>query len=320
MPDARSRHVVLTGPTSGIGLAAARGLAEAGARLTLVGRDGARLAALASELGGGADWVTADLSSLEQTRRAAAEIRERHDRIDVLINNAGGMFRHREETTEGTESTLALNHLSPFVLTSELLPLLQAAADGDREFGARVVNVASSAHRSGVRWDDIQCERDYSLVRAYGHSKALMVMTTIELARRLEGSGITANGVHPGRRAHGHRAEVRPRGRRHADRARRVRRARHAEARRVTPRAPRAVRRGSGCERRLLEQAPHRGAVRGGSRSWQPGAGVGAVGAAYRDDSDRLSPRPYAASSADPCAGIGANAAMTVASAAMQPE
>ena len=198
MPDARGRHVVLTGPTSGIGLAAARGLAEAGARLTLVGRDGARLAALASTLEGGADWVTADLSSLEQTRRAAAEIRERHDRIDVLINNAGGMFRHREETTEGIESTLALNHLSPFVLTSELLPLLQAAADGDREFGARVVNVASSAHRSGVRWDDIQCERDYSLMRAYGHSKALMVMTTIELARRLDGSGITANSMHPG--------------------------------------------------------------------------------------------------------------------------
>ena len=198
MPDAGDRHVVLTGPTSGIGLAAARGLAEAGARLTLIGRDEARLAALASELEGGADWVAADLSSLEQTRRAAAEIRERHDRIDVLINNAGGMFRRREVTAEGIELTLALNHLSPFVFTSELLPLLQAAADADRGFGARVVNVASSAHRAGVRWDDIQCEHDYSLMRAYGHSKALMVMTTIELARRLEGSGVTANSVHPG--------------------------------------------------------------------------------------------------------------------------
>lgn len=193
MTEASARHIVLTGPTSGIGLAAARALAAEGARLTLVGRDETRLAALASELGGDADWVAADLSSLEETRRAAAEIRERHDRVDVLVNNAGGMFRRRVETTEGIESTLALNHLSPFVLTSELLPLLRAAVSG-----ACVVNVASSAHRAGVRWDDIQCERDYSLMRAYGQSKALMVMTTNELARRLDGSGVTANSLHPG--------------------------------------------------------------------------------------------------------------------------
>ena len=84
------------------------------------------------------------------------------------------------------------------MLTSELLPLLRAAADADPASGARVVNVASSAHRTGVRWDDLQCERGYSLMRAYGQSKALMVMTTIELARRLDGSGVTANAVHPG--------------------------------------------------------------------------------------------------------------------------
>ncbi len=198
MPDATARHVVLTGPTSGIGLAAARGLADAGSRLTLVGRSEARLAALSAELGGGADWVVVDLASLEETRRAADEVRARHDHVDVLVNNAGGMFRHRVETAEGVESTLALNHLSPFVLTSELLPLLRAAAERDRAFGARIVNVASSAHRGGVDWDDIQCERGYSLMRAYGQSKALMVMTTIELARRLEGSGVTANSMHPG--------------------------------------------------------------------------------------------------------------------------
>jgi NAD(P)-dependent dehydrogenase (short-subunit alcohol dehydrogenase family) len=197
MPDAAPRHVVLTGPTSGIGLAAARGLAGAGARLTLVGRSEARLAALAAELGG-ADWVVADLASLEATRRAADEIRARHGHIDVLVNNAGGMFRHRVETAEGIESTLALNHLSPFVLTAELLPLLRAAAGRDRAFGARVVNVASRAHTAGVDWDDVQCERGYSLMRAYGQSKALMVMTTIELARRLEGSGVIANSMHPG--------------------------------------------------------------------------------------------------------------------------
>ena len=198
MPDAAPRHVVLTGPTSGIGLAAARGLADAGARLTLVGRSEARLAALAAELGGGADYVVADLASLEQTRRAADEIRGRHDHVDVLINNAGGMFRHRVETAEGIESTLALNHLSPFVLTSELLPLLRAAAEADRAFGARIVNVASSAHRAGVEWDDLAARRRYRMMRAYGQAKALMVMTTKELARRLEGTGVTANSVHPG--------------------------------------------------------------------------------------------------------------------------
>lgn len=189
---------MLTGPTSGIGLAAARGLAAAGALLTLVGRSETRLTALAGELGGDVDCIVADLASLDETRRAAAEIRARHEHIDVLVNNAGGMFRHRVETAEGIESTLALNHLSPFVLTSELLPLLRTAAKRDRAFGARVVNVASSAHRGDVHWDDIQCERGYSLMRAYGQSKALMVMTTLELARRLEGSGVTANSMHPG--------------------------------------------------------------------------------------------------------------------------
>ncbi|MYD66128.1 MAG: SDR family NAD(P)-dependent oxidoreductase, partial [Chloroflexi bacterium] len=143
-----------------------------------------------------ADHVVADLSSLAETRRAAAEICDRHDRLDVLINNAGGMFRRRTETAEGIELTLALNHLSPFVFTSELLPLLHAGAD--RGPGARVVNVASTAHRSGVRWDDPASERGYRMMRTYGHSKALMVMTTNELARRLEGSGVTANSVHPG--------------------------------------------------------------------------------------------------------------------------
>ena len=196
--DATRRSVVLTGPTSGIGLATARGLAAAGARLTLVGRDEERLARLAGQLGAATDWVAADLASLEQTRRAAAEIGERHDRLDVLINNAGGMFRRRRETAEGLELTLALNHLSPFVLTSELLPLLRASATADPAAGARIVNVASSRHRSGVRWADIALERKYSMLRAYSQSKALMVMTTSELARRLAGSGITANGVHPG--------------------------------------------------------------------------------------------------------------------------
>ena len=198
MSDVSGRVVVLSGATSGIGKAAARALAEEGARLTLVGRNEALLRDLASELGPATHWVVADLASLEQTRRAAAEIGELHGRIDVLINNAGGMFNRRRESLEGLEVSLALNHLSPFVLTSELLPLLRAAAEADREFGARVVNVASSAHRSGVLWDDIGSERGYRMMRAYGQAKALMIMTTNELARRLDGTRVTANSVHPG--------------------------------------------------------------------------------------------------------------------------
>ncbi len=198
MSDASGRMVVLSGATSGIGKAAAHALAAGGARLTLVGRNEALLAELAAELGEATDWVVADLASLEETRRAAAEIRERHDRIDVLINNAGGFFSRRGESAEGLELSLALNHLSPFVLTAELLPLLRAAAGDDREFGARIVNVASIAHRSGVRWDDLAGERRYGMMRAYGQAKALMIMTTNELARRLDGSGVTANSVHPG--------------------------------------------------------------------------------------------------------------------------
>ena len=198
MSDASGRTVVLSGATSGIGKAAARELAAGGARLTLVGRNEALLNELASELGPATDWVVADLASLEQTRRAAAEIRERHDRLDVLINNAGGFFSRPGESAEGLELSLALNHLSPFVLTSELLPLLLAAAETDHERGARIVNVASSAHRSGVRWDDLASERRYGMMRAYGQAKALMIMTTNELARRLEGTGVTANSVHPG--------------------------------------------------------------------------------------------------------------------------
>ena len=198
MSDASGRVVVLSGATSGIGRAAAVALAEAGARLTLLGRDEALLRELAAELGEACDWVVADLASLAETRRAAAQIRERHERVDVLINNAGGFFARRRESPEGLELSLALNHLSPFVLTSELLPLLRAGAEADRAFGARIVNVASSAHRAGVQWDDLAGERGYRMMRVYGQAKALMVMTTNELARRLEGSGVTANSVHPG--------------------------------------------------------------------------------------------------------------------------
>ena len=198
MAGASGRSVVLSGATSGIGLAAARSLAADGARLTLVGRNEALLRELAAELGAATDWVVADLTGLEQTRRAAAQIRERHDHLDVLINNAGGFFARRQESLEGLELSLALNHLSPFVLTSELLPLLRAAAEADRALGARIVNVASSAHRAGVEWDDLAARRRYRMMRAYGQAKALMVMTTKELARRLEGTGVTANSVHPG--------------------------------------------------------------------------------------------------------------------------
>ena len=128
MSDASGRVVVLSGATSGIGEAAARALAEAGARLTLVGRNEELLRELASGLGAATDWVVADLVSLEQTRRAAEEIRERHERIDVLINNAGGMFSRRRESPEGLELSLALNQ--PLAVRADLGAAAAAARRG----------------------------------------------------------------------------------------------------------------------------------------------------------------------------------------------
>jgi len=184
--------VVLTGATRGIGEAAAVALGAQGVDLALVGREAGRVAAVAARAReAGAGTVTeyiADLTLMAEVRRLAAQLRERHPRVDVLANNAGAVFARREETAEGLERTFALNHLAPFLLT-ELLR--------DRLEGGRVVTTASDAHRSGrLDLGDLQSERDYSAMRVYGTSKLCNIMFTRELARRAP--ELHANCLHPG--------------------------------------------------------------------------------------------------------------------------
>ncbi|HEY3263326.1 MAG TPA: SDR family oxidoreductase [Pseudonocardiaceae bacterium] len=188
---------VVTGVTAGIGKVTAARLAERGATVVGVARDAARGAAAVEEIrrgGGRMEVLTADLSELAEVRRLATEIAERYDRVHVLINNAGVVKVRRETTVDGLETTFATNHLAPFLLTNLLRDRLVAGAP------ARVVTVASSVH-SRIReipWDNLQGEHRYDGNTAYSLSKLLNILFTNELARRLDGTGVTANSVHPG--------------------------------------------------------------------------------------------------------------------------
>lgn len=190
---------VITGATSGIGLVAAEALAAKGARLILVGRDRARgelaLARIRAAVPGAAVSLRhADLSRLSEMNRLAAEIAEQEPRIDVLVNNAGALFSERSVTEDGLERTFALNHMAYFVLANRLKERLVAAAP------ARIVNVASDAHRGAGALDftDLQAERHYRGFKVYSRSKLANILFTRELARRLQGTGVTANCLHPG--------------------------------------------------------------------------------------------------------------------------
>jgi NAD(P)-dependent dehydrogenase (short-subunit alcohol dehydrogenase family) len=167
-----------------------------GARVIVHGRDALRVGVVASVAGrrGQVDGIVADLASLADVRRLATEIDTRYGRLDVLINNAGLATRRREVTVDGFERQLAVNHLAPFLLTNLLLPKLKASAP------ARIVNVASNAHhRAALDLDDLNWERrPYSALGAYGATKLANVLFTRELAERLQGTGVTANCLHPG--------------------------------------------------------------------------------------------------------------------------
>ena len=191
-----SRTVLVTGSTGGIGRATAVGLAAMGAHVLITGRDAGRTEATARNIraaGGRADAFVADLASQSQVRRLADEVLRRSGRIDVLVNNVGGYWNTRHVTVDGLELTFALNHLAPFLLTNLLLGRLTESAP------ARVVTVSSNAQAMGsIDADDLQGARSYSGARAYNQSKLANLLFTYELARRLRGSGVTANAVHPG--------------------------------------------------------------------------------------------------------------------------
>ena len=190
---------LITGGSDGIGYAAARQLAAMGARVVITGRNPAKTAAaakrIAAETGNPAvESLLADLSSQAETRRLAAEALARLPRLDALLNNAGGIFLSKTLSADGIEMTFALNHLAYYLLTNLLLDRLRESAP------ARIINVASSAHRNAgkFRISDLPDANRSGGYRAYGRSKLCNILFTRELARRLAESGVTVNAVHPG--------------------------------------------------------------------------------------------------------------------------
>src|ERR1700674_5359072 len=190
--------VLITGGTGGIGKATAIGLATMGARVGITGRDPARTEQAAAEIRAASgtqavDAFAADMTSQAEVRRLAAAVLDAYPRLDVLVNNVGGFWAHRHPTADGLEHTFALNHLASFLLTNLLLDRLKASAP------ARVVTVSSHIQAEGhIVFDDLQGARNYSGQSAYSQSKLANVMFTNELARRLEGTRVTATSLHPG--------------------------------------------------------------------------------------------------------------------------
>ena len=194
----KDKICIVTGATSGIGLVTAQMLAQQGATVIAVGRNPEKGTAIVvriqQETGNPAvEFMLADLSVQAQVRRFVQEFKRRYSRLDVLINNAGGFFMKRQLSTDGIELTFALNHLGVFLLTNLLLDTLKASAP------SRIVNVSSDAHKKAqINFKDLGLERKYNGMQAYGQSKLAVVLFTYELARRLEGTQITVNALHPG--------------------------------------------------------------------------------------------------------------------------
>ncbi len=192
------KTVLVTGATDGIGKATARELARLGATVVIVGRNPQKSATtvrqIREETGNSqVDYLLADLSVQAEVRRLAADFLARYPRLDALINNAGGFFLRRQVSADGIEMTFALNHLAYFLLTRLLQDRIVDSAP------ARIINVASEAHRGArLDFDNLQLERGYGSMRAYGQSKLANLLFTYELARRLDGTGVTVNAVHPG--------------------------------------------------------------------------------------------------------------------------
>jgi NAD(P)-dependent dehydrogenase (short-subunit alcohol dehydrogenase family) len=190
------KTVVVTGASSGIGLEVAEALARQGASLVMVSRDPVRGEAALQKLVACSSTkprlLLADLSRQDDVRRLAAELLDSTPRVDVLINNAGAMYRDRDVTVDGIERTFALNHMAYFLLTNLLLARLAESGP------ARIVSVASRAHRGTINFDDLQSEHGYNGIRAYQQSKLANILFTRALARRVQGMNVTANCLHPG--------------------------------------------------------------------------------------------------------------------------
>ncbi len=194
----KGKVCLITGATSGMGEATARALVQMGATVIVVGRDSQRGVATLDRIKEAApaaqvEFMLADLSSQAQIRQLAQEFKRKYSRLDVLVNNAGALFARRQESVDGIEMTFALNHLGYFLLTNLLLDTLKASAP------ARVVNISSFGHRKTlVNFDDLQAQERYDGLLVYRQSKLANLLFTYEMARRLEGTGITVNAVNPG--------------------------------------------------------------------------------------------------------------------------
>lgn len=192
------KSMLVTGATSGMGKITALRLAQQGASVVVVGRDQRKTQETAQEIlrlapKSDVQFLVADLTSLAQVRALAQAYQRAHPRLDALINNAGGMYAKRQLSVDGLEMTFALNYFAPFLLTHLLLDTLKASAP------ARIITVASATHvGKRVPFDDLTHEHGYKPLDVYAESKLMAIMFTYELARRLEGTGVTANTLHPG--------------------------------------------------------------------------------------------------------------------------
>jgi len=196
----KNKTVVITGATSGLGRATALQLAQKGALVVIVVRSNIKANEVIKEIekeGGKGQFIISDLSSMKDTKEAAESITKVVDRLDVLINNAGAYFPKYRETSEGFESTLALNYLSPFLLTHHLMAQMEQTAS---EYGeARIINISSIMHKGPINWDDLNYkETTYSSTSAYYQSKYLLTSFTYYLSRKLKETAITVNCIHPG--------------------------------------------------------------------------------------------------------------------------
>src|SRR5438034_1528200 len=202
MPTVKSsmqgKICMVTGANSGIGKATALALAQMGATVVMVCRDRARGEEARSEIttksrNNAVDLLQADLSSQQSIRQLVEHVQHHYPHLHVLINNAGAAFPGRRETVDGLEMTFAVNYLTPFLLTHLLLDMLTASTP------ARIVNVSSGSHKAGyIKLDNLQSKNPYRSMRVYGQAKLAVVLFTYELARRLEGTGVTVNCLHPG--------------------------------------------------------------------------------------------------------------------------